>query len=47
MATFATGALYDGRGIVPDVDVPAAPTFFLRGGTDPVLERAIREIQGR
>lgn len=41
MATFRKdGSLFDGKGITPDVLVPAAPTDFVKGGTDSVLEFA-------
>ncbi len=41
MASFqASGQLFDGRGVQPDILVNPEPTFFLKGGEDVVLERA-------
>jgi C-terminal processing protease CtpA/Prc len=46
MASFQkTGQLYDTRGVQPDVVVDPAPAFFLEGGRDTVLERAIGMIK--
>jgi len=46
MASFQkTGQLYDTRGVQPDVVVDPAPAFFLKGGPDTVLERAIGMIK--
>ena len=43
----ASGELFDGRGVQPDVRVEAAPGTFLAGGDDPVLERGVEEIRVR
>ncbi len=41
MASFqASGELFDGRGVQPDVMVTPDPAYFLEGGRDLVLERA-------
>jgi Tol biopolymer transport system component len=46
MASFQrTGQLYDTRGVQPDVIVEPAPTYFLTGGRDDVLERALQIIK--
>lgn len=48
MASFqASGELFDGRGVQPDVRVKAQPDTFLVGGHDPVLERGIEEVRAR
>ncbi len=45
MASFRPdGRLYDGRGIKPDVEVQPSPSFFLQGGEDVVLERAVEML---
>src|SRR5690606_15679039 len=42
MASFqASGELFDGRGVQPDVQVTPAPDYFLEGGRDLALERAL------
>ena len=42
MASFRPdGRLYDGRGVEPDIHVQPAPSLFLQGGRDVVLERAV------
>jgi C-terminal processing protease CtpA/Prc len=46
MASFQTsGQLYDTRGVQPDVVVDPEPAFFLKGGRDNVLERAVQLIK--
>jgi C-terminal processing protease CtpA/Prc len=46
MASFrADGKLYEGRGILPDEQVPTAATDLI-GATDSVLEAALRRLQG-
>ncbi len=48
MASFqASGELFDGRGVQPDVMVTPDPTYFLEGGRDLVLERAQQLVLGR
>jgi C-terminal processing protease CtpA/Prc len=51
MASFQQdGRLYDGHGVQPDVLVHPDPTYFLTGGRDNVLERALallKELNGR
>ena len=45
MASFRpNGRLYDGRGVEPDIAVQPAPSFFLQGGEDVVLERAVEML---
>jgi hypothetical protein len=46
MASFQrTGQLYDARGVQPDVIVHPEPDYFLTGGRDNVLERALALIR--
>ena len=46
MASFqASGQLFDGRGVQPDVEVRPEPEFFVTGGRDAVLERALALIR--
>ena len=48
MASFRPdGRLYDGRGIEPDIEVQAEPGFFLQGGEDAVLKRAVEVISSQ
>ena len=45
MASFRPdGRLYDGRGIEPDIEVQPSPSFFLQGGEDVVLGRAVEML---
>ena len=42
MASFQPdGKLYDTNGIEPDVLVEPTPDYFIRGGSDPFLEKAM------
>jgi C-terminal processing protease CtpA/Prc len=42
MASFQRGGqLYDTRGVQPDVAIDPAPEFYIKGGRDLVLERAL------
>jgi C-terminal processing protease CtpA/Prc len=46
MASFRRdGKLYDRNGVEPDVVVPPAPTDFIVGGTDTILEAALRLLR--
>ena len=46
MASFRpNGWLYDGRGIEVDIEVHPDPTYFIEGGQDKVLERAIERLK--
>lgn len=46
MASFrASGALFDGNGIQPDISVDNEPAFYIQGGEDNVLKEAIRILQ--
>ncbi|MEE2889567.1 MAG: hypothetical protein VX404_03905, partial [Planctomycetota bacterium] len=48
MASFRpNGWLYDGRGIEVDIEVHPDPTFFINGGRDKALERAIERLKKR
>jgi C-terminal processing protease CtpA/Prc len=38
------GSLYDGRGVVPDVEIAPKSTDFLRGRLDSVLEAAVKRL---
>ena len=45
MASFQnTGSLFDSRGVLPDILMEPPPGYFLQGGPDPVLERAVQII---
>jgi hypothetical protein len=47
MASFQwNGLLYDGHGTPPDVLVQPEPSYFLSGGRDNVLERAVEILRG-
>ncbi len=46
MASFRPTS-YDGVGIAPDVVVLPGPTDFVLGGTDAMLEAAIRQLKSR
>jgi C-terminal processing protease CtpA/Prc len=47
MASFqADGRLYDTHGIEPDISVTRTPSYYIHGGPDLVLERAISLIRG-
>ena len=42
MASFqASGQLFDGRGVRPDIEVTPEPDYYLEGGSDPVLDHAV------
>jgi hypothetical protein len=46
MASFQwTGLLYDGHGTQPDVLVHPDPSYFLSGGRDNALERAVEILR--
>ena len=46
MASFqASGRLFDGNGTQPDVVVQPNPEYYLVGGRDDVLERAIQMLR--
>jgi C-terminal processing protease CtpA/Prc len=46
MASFqVSGQLHDGNGTEPDVIVNPAPEYFLRGGTDNILQEAISRLR--
>ncbi len=48
MASFqASGELFDGRGVQPDVTVHPSPECYLAGGTDRVLKRGVDVVTGR
>jgi hypothetical protein len=47
MASFqASGELFDGRGVLPDVVATPAHEFFLVGGADAVLEKGLEVVAG-
>ena len=42
MASFqASGQLFDGHGVQPDIEVTPEPDYYLEGGSDPVLDHAV------
>jgi len=46
MASFQiSGRLHDGHGTDPDVLVPPAPGYFLRGGEDNILRAALARLR--
>lgn len=48
MASFQpSGLLYDGNGVEPDVVVEPTPDYFLQGGQDPFMEKALDLIRTR
>ena len=45
MASFQpNGKLYDGNGIEPDVLVQPTPEYFLEGGDDPFIAKAMEVL---
>ena len=46
MASFQpSGSLYDGNGVAPDLVVDPVPEYFLAGGRDNILERALELLR--